>query len=141
MRTCEVYFREEAIYIFSTSLTVTGLLITSTPMIKINRHASPAVLGEIVLIALRSFTEGVPKPESLEAVVRAVLNFTGLKTWNTFVKSNLFLLIRFSKAEIEIIPTRREGGSFMHLADNSVKAHSTPEEIGHALFEALRLCS
>lgn len=138
MKACEVYVRDDAIYVFSESETVLGWGISSEPRMKLARNASPKVLGEAIVAALNASQKAVPQPEDIRDVTNEVLSFTGFKTWKAFAKNARLFLIAYDGTEVQIIPTvAAEGGAFDHLPDKAIKCGLIPEDIGQTLIDML----
>ena len=141
MKACEVYFRGDTVFVFAMAQTVPGFLIQSGPMFKLKRDDPPAAWGETVLKALGSFREHVPVTEAPRTVSPEFLEFTGVKSWNTFIRGTLNLSIGFDGRNVDIIPTARAHGGFDHLSDQAVISRPEPQAVGEAMLEALPLCS
>ena len=141
MKACEVYFRGDTVFVNAMAQTVPGFLIRSGPMFKLKREDSPAAWGEAVLNALHAFREGVPMSEAPRTVSQEFLDFSGVKSWNTFTRGALHLSIAYDGRDVSVIPTTRAHGGFDHLTDRAVRCPPEPQAAGEALLEALPLCS
>jgi len=136
MRTCQVFFRPEAIYVFPDSETVTGIRIANEPFSKLERNCEVIRLGLAVMQALQFSRTGISQPKDVGNVTKAILEFTGFKSWGRFAKEAFGVLIESNDMEIRVIPMKaNKDGSFGFLSDQSVKCSLDPNTLGETIFD------
>jgi hypothetical protein len=136
MKSCELYFRGSGIYAICQSVTEYGIGIATDPMVRLAADVPTRVLGEAVLVVLHASKEGVPHPGDLGLVTESLVRFTGFKSWASFAKNAMCLLVALNSGEIHVMPTARtRGGAFDHLPALTKKCRPCPDELGRLLLE------
>ena len=135
MKACEIYFREDAIYVFSQCETENGIGVSCDPKIKIDPNSSFKVMGEAVISALNA-SRKVPQPKNLREVTKTMLKFVGFKTWKAFSFGASCFLISYDGTDVTIMPTIAAGnGAFDHLPDKAIKCTFDSEKIGEEIYD------
>jgi hypothetical protein len=141
MKDCGVYLRGEAIYVIASFENESGIIISSEPVVKLDRNASPDVLGAAVLYALRMLREDMPMLDTRRDGKKALLAVSGIKSWREFLKGATYVSVDYEGNEVSFTPSYLERGSFMFMPpDMETKSPPQPEAVGKALLEALKRC-
>ncbi len=111
-KSCAVYFRGDAIYVISQSLTNHGR-VAKDPMVKLPKTAAAFDLGRAVLDALAAFSavDGLPPPTHLADFLR----FVGAPSWRKFATGTLEIAVTFDGRELHLRPSRADSkGAFLY---------------------------
>ena len=99
-KTCELYYRKGEYYISSVIAGENGS-VSVAPMTKLDENASPAELGQAILDALANYSWTKDAVDWTQGRKR-VLRFVGCKSWRSFEKGTIYLLIVLEEDEIDI---------------------------------------
>jgi hypothetical protein len=132
IKTCGIYFQENAIYVISDASTPMGT-VSVTLMQRLERDVDTESLGVAVQQSLDAFQyldEVLDPKEKLSEL----LKFVGEKSWGAFAKKSIHVFVTQDRKKIQLIPTRKEKrGSFSHLINYTVATNSDPVSIGREL--------
>lgn len=138
MKSCEIYVKNDEIYIICSSKTVPGFWISCEPMVKLSLSETAASLGKCIMEVINSSKQGVPIPEKPSEVTKALLRFIGFKSWKALEKGVILFLVRYDGSKIKFIPTRvASTRGFEHLPDKSVICDFKEEKIGQTIINLI----
>lgn len=132
---CSVYFRPEAIFIFTQHVTEFGWGIAGEPFFRLDVPATAEALGDTVIESLKASRSGIPQPRDLKPITSAVLKFAGVKSWKAFTQEASLVLVSQEKDYIGLMPTVKSGSGFDHQPDKIVRCDLTPDALGNALLK------
>jgi hypothetical protein len=137
LKSCKVYFKESVAFVFTQSVTASGVAITTEPMLKVQSNV-PAELGSAVVTCLTASREGVANPEDFSAIAKNMTKFAGEKSWDRFVKGAILRSVWLDGIDARVVPyVAGERGSFSQRPDQSVQCAYDAAEIGRCLIESL----
>ncbi len=129
-KACELYYWKGGYYIFSVMAGENGS-VSAAPMAKFDENASPAQLGQAILDALANYSWIKDAVDWTQGRKR-VLQFVGCKSWRSFEKGTVYLLIVLEEGEIDISYmwlNSREG----FTKDTHATCLPKPEKIGETV--------
>ena len=125
-----VYVTADTIFVISNQITDHGR-VSIEPMLKLERTATSAAIGDAVLQCMAAFqdVEGAPDPDHLQGL----LDFVGAKSWTPFAKRAINVSVMGpSKDRIEMAVARASGrGAFVY--GETHECTREPEAIGALL--------
>jgi len=134
------YFRADRIILHGDCLTTIGGFACD-PYLSMHAGVSDAEVGAALLRVLAD-ARVTPVPTDHKAEQQKILRAAGVRSWSKLSK-RVCCSVTQKPQEISILPTRREGGAFMHMPDLTVRvaADSTPEQVGRDLREGFQRCT
>jgi hypothetical protein len=138
MKTCNVYFDENLIYIVASATTSHGFNVATQPMVRLPRAVSHADLGERVYEVLTKSGGIVPTPKDLAQLNKTLLEFLGYRSWRTFEREAKCVLVELTEQGVRATPTvtGSEGG-FLYRPELAMRASDDAEDIGRVILQAL----
>jgi hypothetical protein len=138
MKSCNIYFDTQCVYVIGNAETTHGFNIASESMVKLPRTAPPALLGTTVYHALSLYKKGVPVPKDLAKLDKILLTFVGYKSWRSFERQAKCVLVELESQKVKVTPTvvGSEGG-FLYRPECALMADCGSESIGDAILQAL----
>lgn len=144
MKRVSVYCRNNGWYISSMSQTTAGVWIGTPPHLKILSDDS-ADLGSAVVTALEASRQSVAHPIKWDKTLfDPMLSLAGVASWKEFVTSAARVAVAVDQEMIAIEPFENSGPNdgYTPLPHKNLQLpmDSTPEAIGEAVKQAIRLC-
>jgi hypothetical protein len=135
-----VYLLKQRLILHGECLTNIGGLACE-PYLAISAEVSNEDLGTRILWVLAEARKSTI-PTDMKAEREKILSAAGVRSWSKLCEG-LQCSISQIPPEIRMLPTRRDGKSFLHLPDLEVRLpdSSGPEAVGNALRDALKRCS
>ena len=133
------YLRADRIILHGDCLTTIGGLACD-PYVSMDTSASDAEVGATLLRVLAE-ARLTPVPTDHKAEQQRILRTAGVRSWSK-LSEGVCCSVTQKPQELSILPTRREGRSFMHMPELTIRIvdDSTPEEVGRALREGFQRC-
>lgn len=142
MRTCDVYVREDTVYIITIALTQRGSDILTDRVAVLDLRGNPPTLGEAVVDALKHYEDGVPDLANWRDSAVPMLRATGYKSLRAFQTGARYIRVIENSGEVRIAPTVAMRGDFYGLPPEDVAMVSLdPAQIGRAILDRLALCT
>lgn len=138
-----VHERGGKYYLCPLNKTTAGVYLYGAPVLVLPSDTGSEELGDTVIEALGSSRIGIPHPANPDSMPRLPLcEAAGVKSWSSFARGALYCKIRSASSLLDVVPSRREGGSFLHLPDQAVRIAlpASSGEIGEAVRLALSRC-
>ena len=136
IKTCGIYFQENAIYVISDASTPRGS-VAIAPMERLERDVDAESLGLAVLRSLGAFQYLDEILDPKEAL-KELLKFVNEKSWEAFAKKSTHVFVTQDGNKIQLIPTQRDKrGAFSHLINKAVATGSDPASVGNELIALL----
>ncbi len=146
MKNCIIYFRKGEVFIHPSSYTDQGLGIMTEPFFRLESY-NPAELGEKVITALNTSKTDVPHPKDWGNFFKPFLNFVGVGSWGSFIRTTKCIQVSYADSQFQFIPTENLGsrGGFNDIEGSVARADADidkviPEIIGQEIMKCLELC-
>ena len=134
IKTCGIYFQENAIYVISDASTPRGS-VAIAPMERLERDVDAESLGLAVLRSLGAFQYLDEILDPKEALSELLI-FVKEKSWGAFAKKSTHVFVTQDGNKIQLIPTQRDKrDAFSHLINKAVTMDCDPVSIGKALID------
>ncbi len=143
MKTCEVNFRPEAIYIFGYDNTAYGL-IAKLPATKLPTEVTAEDLGEVILNVLRDIPEREVEVDLPASGVEylSYLQQLGFKSIRAFAKGSSVVSATSRGDTVELVPHESSSrGAFTPLEEKAKRCRAEKGEIGAAVLQVRAACS
>jgi len=143
IKSCDVYFFPDAIYVVASARTVPGFEIDSEPVFKLDRQIPPPAVGDAIIAALNSFRIDVAPPDPRATKWSPLLIRAERKSWKQIEKVALHVTVSLDGATVRVMPTERDArrGGYAHRPDLACDCTLQPEDIGMTVLGALERCS
>jgi hypothetical protein len=132
MRSCDVFVSGFILYIFAHSNTVRGAALSMGPYLRVPSDSSPALVGANVLKALQASRDEVPHPGDMSIVTKALLSFTGHRSWRAFARSvTAAAAVGLDGDDAVLVPYGLgPRDSFIPIEDRAIRCPALPDHIG-----------
>jgi hypothetical protein len=136
-RLCSVYFFSNGVFVFSESLTTQGVAVVSGARYKLPGDPPPDMLGNAVLEALATSTEGIPFPKDHKLLTKEMVTFAGQRSWKEFFQVLLKAANVESDASNVVVTPNKKGAraSLLPDLDASSRVQLDATAIGHRLLQ------
>jgi hypothetical protein len=137
MKTCQVFFKGTVAFVFTQSVTRSGIGITTDPMFKVPAD-SFTDLAQAVFACLAASTTGVPDPTDYAAVAKQMIRFAKERSWTRFASGAKLRGVWLLDAKLKVVPfDAAAGASFEQREDLSFECPLDPlSEVGRRLHES-----
>lgn len=139
MKGCQLYYRNNNVYIVSLIETSSGICFVCDPMIKISLSEPPEKLGEILLMVLNSYKKGELLQSESKNITKKILKFLEAKSWKELEKNTKYVGIHCDFQQVFFnLTTLGYGGGFEQTGEY-LQCNLDPVEIGITILKALRV--
>lgn len=138
-----LYERGGALFFRASSLTTTGILVDSEPLLRIDPRTGSTAIGSAVVTVLDAFREEVPHPTDWTAAALPLLKIAGVRSWHTFMKRSRCVGLVLDSQSLLLTPCRNLGkGGFEPVTHEAIEIPmpSSPHAIGDAVLEVVTRC-
>jgi hypothetical protein len=143
VKSCEVRFKGDAIYLYTYLNTLYGLF-ANVPFTKLKADVAPGVLGQNVLDLLRTVSDKALDLDLADWRKRHAnhLLTLGFKSVKAFEKDSASLTVDLEEQNVVIMPWQFiPGQGFQQKEDHRVSAPTQPEELGRFILEQRENCA
>ena len=137
MKSCQVFFKDDLAFVFTQSVTASGLGMSCDPKFRVKAN-DRAELGDAVMKCLAASQEGVADPEDFALYAKTMVQFAGEKSWGRLAKNTILREVWLEAPAVRIVPfVAGVQGSFDERADQSVQCPHVSLEIARCLLESI----